>query len=56
MRHVFFWGSLLEFVWPPPGALVFILDLRRASVLEDTFDQLAAAHHNDYKKPLVVNM
>ncbi|XP_038561956.1 probable E3 ubiquitin-protein ligase HERC3 [Micropterus salmoides] len=54
MRHVFFWGSLLEFVWPPPGALVFILDLRRASVLEDTFDQLAAAHHNDYKKPLVV--
>ncbi|KAM4572309.1 putative E3 ubiquitin-protein ligase HERC4 [Odontesthes bonariensis] len=30
------------------------LDLRRASLLEDTFKQLAATHHKDYKRPLDV--
>ncbi|KAM6926748.1 putative E3 ubiquitin-protein ligase HERC4 [Lycodopsis pacificus] len=32
----------------------FHLDLKRASVLEDTFEQLAAAHPDDYKLPLAI--
>lgn len=36
--------------------LFFELDLRRAAVLEDTFEQLATAHHTDYMMPLVVNV
>ncbi|XP_044049751.1 probable E3 ubiquitin-protein ligase HERC4 [Siniperca chuatsi] len=48
------WKWFLRWGLPPPQNLVFKLELRRASVLEDTFDQLAAAHHNDYKMRLVV--
>lgn len=33
---------------------VFLLDLRRATILEDTFEQLADACDTDYKKPLRV--
>ena len=36
--------------------LFFELDLRRAAVLEDTFEQLATARHTDYMMPLVVNV
>lgn len=32
-----------------------MLDVRRASVPEDTFEQLAATQQEDYKKSLVVN-
>ncbi|KAM9351921.1 putative E3 ubiquitin-protein ligase HERC4 [Symphorus nematophorus] len=39
---------------PPPEEPYFELDLRRASVLEDAFKQLAAALHSDYKMPLMV--
>lgn len=42
--------------FPRPDDLFFELDLRRALVLQDTFEQLAAAHHSDYKRPLVVNI
>ncbi|KAL7402017.1 hypothetical protein ABVT39_008232 [Epinephelus coioides] len=34
---------------------LLFLDVRRASVLEDTFKQLAAVHHSHYKFPLVVD-
>ncbi|XP_062276633.1 probable E3 ubiquitin-protein ligase HERC4 [Scomber scombrus] len=37
-----------------PEKLLFRLDLTKASVLEDTFEQLAAVDHSDYKKLLVV--
>lgn len=33
----------------------FLLDVRRSMFLEDTFEQLAAADHRDYKRPLMVN-
>lgn len=46
----------LEYGHPLPQDLIFELDLRRASVLEDTFKQMATAHHTDYKMPLVVNV
>ena len=39
-----------------PEELLFRLDLTKASVLEDAFEQLAAVDHSDYKKLLVVNM
>ncbi|KAG7229828.1 hypothetical protein INR49_012477 [Caranx melampygus] len=32
----------------------FVLELRRASLLEDTFEQLAQAHRRDYQRPLAV--
>lgn len=38
-----------------PEDVVFKLDLRRASVFTDTFEQLAAARHSDFKRPLLVN-
>ncbi|XP_018517718.1 probable E3 ubiquitin-protein ligase HERC3 [Lates calcarifer] len=41
-------------LFPRPQDVLFELHLRRASVLEDTFEQLAAAYHRDYKRPLVV--
>lgn len=41
---------------PRPADVLFELDLRRALVLQDTFEQLAAAQHSDYKRPLVVNI
>ncbi|XP_019960901.2 probable E3 ubiquitin-protein ligase HERC3 [Paralichthys olivaceus] len=37
-----------------PQDSLFRLDLRRASISEDTFKQLDAVHHSDYKKRLVV--
>uniref|UniRef100_A0A3Q3IRN4 HECT-type E3 ubiquitin transferase n=1 Tax=Monopterus albus TaxID=43700 RepID=A0A3Q3IRN4_MONAL len=46
--------NLLWGIIPDPQDLLFILDLRRDSVLEDTFDQLAAAHHSVYKRQLMV--
>ncbi|XP_068169993.1 probable E3 ubiquitin-protein ligase HERC4 [Antennarius striatus] len=39
-------------VFPEDG--YFVLDLRRVSALEDTFEQLAAASDDDYKRPLVI--
>nr|XP_046250580.1 probable E3 ubiquitin-protein ligase HERC4 [Scatophagus argus] len=45
---------LSECRFPQPADLFFELDLRRASVLEDTFEQLADAYHIDYKKELAV--
>ncbi|KAK2841856.1 hypothetical protein Q5P01_012056 [Channa striata] len=50
----FIWNLICGAEWFLPTHFKFELDLRRASVLEDTFEQLAAAHHRDYKKPLVV--
>lgn len=32
----------------------FVLDLTRASLLEDTFEQLAEVDHMDYQRPLKV--
>lgn len=43
-------------IFPPPNDVYFLLELRRAMVLEDTFKELVAAHHSDYKRPLMVNM
>ncbi|XP_023267168.1 probable E3 ubiquitin-protein ligase HERC6 [Seriola lalandi dorsalis] len=45
---------LMEFgCFPPcPQDVLFVLDLSRASVLEDTFEQLA--DQEDYKRPLMV--
>ncbi|CAK6973245.1 probable E3 ubiquitin-protein ligase HERC3 [Scomber scombrus] len=37
-----------------PEEFLLNLDLTRASVLEDAFEQLAAVDHSDYKKPLLV--
>ncbi|XP_051238205.1 probable E3 ubiquitin-protein ligase HERC4 [Dicentrarchus labrax] len=39
---------------PLPEDIFFQMDLKRTSVLEDTFEQLATADHSDYKLPLVV--
>ncbi|XP_039989978.1 probable E3 ubiquitin-protein ligase HERC3 isoform X2 [Xiphias gladius] len=39
---------------PKPGSDFFELSLKRPSLLEDTFKQLAAAHHSAFKKPIVV--
>ncbi|XP_067356937.1 probable E3 ubiquitin-protein ligase HERC3 isoform X1 [Channa argus] len=52
----FFWNLLYGVDLFPLWNLQrpFELDLKRASILEDTFEQLAAANHSDYKKPLVV--
>uniref|UniRef100_A0A3P9LC48 Probable E3 ubiquitin-protein ligase HERC4 n=1 Tax=Oryzias latipes TaxID=8090 RepID=A0A3P9LC48_ORYLA len=49
-------SSLLwSYMWDTPDNLLgLVLDLRRASVLEDTFEQLAATQQEDYKKSLVV--
>ncbi|XP_041853876.1 probable E3 ubiquitin-protein ligase HERC4 [Melanotaenia boesemani] len=44
----------LLFGCPIPSHEELVLNLKHASVLEDTFDQLAAAHHKDYKKPLMI--
>ncbi|XP_037623786.1 probable E3 ubiquitin-protein ligase HERC3 [Sebastes umbrosus] len=41
-------------VLPTHHDLLFELNLRRTSVLEDTFEELAAASHSFYKLPLVV--
>ncbi|XP_047196022.1 probable E3 ubiquitin-protein ligase HERC4 [Hippoglossus stenolepis] len=48
----FFWkyGPDCPFAQDP----LFRLKLRRASISEDTFEQLDAVHHKDYKKRLVV--
>ncbi|XP_008296210.1 probable E3 ubiquitin-protein ligase HERC4 [Stegastes partitus] len=51
--------ALFELFWslgcPTDGYYEYCeLVLRRASVLEDTFKELAAVDHNDYKKPLAV--
>lgn len=54
--HPIFWGMFLENQFPLPEDMLFVLDLRRALVLTDTFEQLAAAHHSVYKRPLMVNM
>ncbi|XP_036962839.1 probable E3 ubiquitin-protein ligase HERC3 isoform X2 [Acanthopagrus latus] len=43
-----------EYGFPLPQDVFFEMDLRRAAVLEDTFKQMATAHHTDYKMPLVV--
>ncbi|XP_026222290.1 probable E3 ubiquitin-protein ligase HERC3 [Anabas testudineus] len=40
--------------FPSPQDIFFKLDLRRASVFEDTFKQLAAVDHSDYKRRLLV--
>jgi len=40
----------------PPSIQFFELKLKRASLLEGTFKQLAAAHPSDFKKQLVVNI
>ncbi|XP_023155082.1 probable E3 ubiquitin-protein ligase HERC4 [Amphiprion ocellaris] len=37
-----------------PSSHYFELELRRASILEDTFEELAAADPEDYKRPLSV--
>ncbi|XP_078024314.1 putative E3 ubiquitin-protein ligase HERC3 isoform X1 [Epinephelus lanceolatus] len=42
-------------ILPPPEDVLLKLDVRQASVLEDTFKQLAAARHSDYKCPLLVD-
>ncbi|XP_023201017.1 probable E3 ubiquitin-protein ligase HERC4 [Xiphophorus maculatus] len=42
------------FGWTPQSNCFFELDLSRASLLEETFVQLASAHQTDLKKPLVV--
>ncbi|XP_073327615.1 probable E3 ubiquitin-protein ligase HERC4 [Pagrus major] len=44
----------MPFKFPLPQDVFFEMDLSRASVLEDTFKQMATAHHTDYKMPLVV--
>lgn len=49
-------GIFWENIIPQPNDLLLLLELRRAMVLEDTFTQLGAAHHSDYKKPLSVNV
>ncbi|XP_054476471.1 probable E3 ubiquitin-protein ligase HERC3 [Anoplopoma fimbria] len=45
-------------LWPfgivPESVRFFGLKLKRVSLLEDTFQQLAAAHPKDFKKPLMV--
>ncbi|XP_070764277.1 probable E3 ubiquitin-protein ligase HERC3 [Enoplosus armatus] len=48
------WDFFIEFELPLPRDWVFQLNLRRSSVLEDTFDQLAAARHSDFKMRLAV--
>ncbi|XP_030586971.1 probable E3 ubiquitin-protein ligase HERC4 isoform X2 [Archocentrus centrarchus] len=49
---------LLNFWWtfvdPPVTEVYFVVNLRRASVLEDTIKKLADTHHRDYKRPLMV--
>ncbi|CAK6973243.1 uncharacterized protein LOC128359488 [Scomber scombrus] len=53
--HVFF--DLLSVLWGFPPLLqrlLFELDLKRATVLEDTFQQLAAVDHSNYKRTLMV--
>ncbi|XP_040893624.1 probable E3 ubiquitin-protein ligase HERC4 [Toxotes jaculatrix] len=47
-----FWEFI--FFQPNPQHVYLVLDLRRASILDDTFEQLAAAQHNYFKRPLVV--
>lgn len=54
--RLIFWSMLLENEFPLPKDVFFELDLRRALVLQDTFEQLAAAHHSVYKRPLVVSI
>ncbi|XP_075962646.1 putative E3 ubiquitin-protein ligase HERC4 isoform X1 [Anarhichas minor] len=66
MNCMIYWETFWEWQWalPLPQDLLFELDLRRASVLEDTFEQLAAvsaaadptdpADPNEYKLPLAV--
>lgn len=39
-----------------PDMPVLLLSLNRASVLKDTFKQLAAVDQRDYKRKLVVNL
>lgn len=39
-----------------PQQLFFDLDLRRASISEDTFEKLGAVCHSNYKRPLLVNL
>ncbi|XP_028264079.1 probable E3 ubiquitin-protein ligase HERC4 [Parambassis ranga] len=51
--------ALLNTLWewmcfPHPEDAYFLLDVRRSTFLEDTFEQLAAANHRDYKRPLTV--
>lgn len=55
VMHLFS-GMNWENTSPLPNDLFFLLELRRAMVLEDTFRQLVSAHHSDYKRPLMVNM
>ncbi|KAL7402723.1 hypothetical protein ABVT39_018937 [Epinephelus coioides] len=43
----------LDSIRPLHQDLLLKLDVRRASVLEDTFKQLAVVHHSHYKFPLV---
>lgn len=52
------WGFFCEYGCDPmmPQDLLLRLELTRTSVLEDTFEKLAAVDHSDYKRPLVVNM
>ncbi|KAL7401490.1 hypothetical protein ABVT39_000409 [Epinephelus coioides] len=45
----------LDSIRPLHQDLLLKLDVRRASVLEDTFKQLAAVNHSHYKFPLVVD-
>ena len=44
------------FGWVPETNPYFELKLKRASLLEGTFKQLAAADHSAFKKPLMVNI
>lgn len=46
-----FWSFMCDI----PVKMEMVLDLRRASVLEDTFKQLAATDQESFKKPLQVN-
>ncbi|XP_071362163.1 probable E3 ubiquitin-protein ligase HERC3 [Trachinotus anak] len=39
---------------PCPQDVLLVLELSRASILEGAFEKLAAAHHKEYKRPLVV--
>ncbi|XP_053175956.1 uncharacterized protein LOC128359488 [Scomber japonicus] len=55
VEHVIFdlfW--VLGWFPPLPQRLLFELDLKRATVLEDTFQQLAAVDHSNYKRALMV--
>ncbi|XP_061577145.1 E3 ISG15--protein ligase HERC5-like [Cololabis saira] len=55
MQDNFFMQPFLELGLLDPSPEFFKLELRRASVLKDTFDQLAAAPREDYKRALMVH-